>query len=242
MEFKTFKMTEFKALEEPGKFQGEAAWFSNKDLGRDVIEPGSFTKTIKDKDGKFPFIDNHDSWSGTSKRLGIVRVEEAPKSLKVTEGKLIMTKKEGQDAYEDMKFYQAEDMPLGMSIGYDTVKADYVTEKDGSVTRHIKEIALWEVSLVTFPMNPKARVRNVKSLGVGFKQLLEDIKAGVLSEDELAELKMEFKELTALLNDGAADIQVKAPGEAHAETKIDCEFWRTLNKELKERMKNDRRN
>jgi hypothetical protein len=224
MEFKTFKMTEFKALDEPGKFQGEAAWFSNKDLGRDVIEPGSFTKTIKDKDGKFPFIDNHDSYSGTSKRLGIVRVEEAPKALKVTEGKLIMTKKEGQDAYEDMKFYQAEDMPLGMSIGYDAVKSDYITEKDGSVTRHIKEIALWEVSLVTFPMNPKARVRNVKGLGLGFKQLLDDIKAGVLSPEELLELKAEFKELSALLSEGAAIDKPSSPQKHEKELVLNADW------------------
>jgi uncharacterized protein len=240
MEFKTFKMTEFKALEEPGTFTGYAAVFNNRDLGGDVILPGAFAKTLKDKKGRVPFMDNHDSWSGTAKRLGITYVAEDSKGLVIEKGKLILNKKEGMDAWEDMKFYQAEEMPLGISIGYDAINP-VVKWEEGTRTRDLKEIALWENSLVTFPMNPKARVRNVKGFGQGFKQLLEDIKAGVLSEEELAELKMEFKELTALLSDGAANEQANAP-DTHAEVKLDVEFWQTLNKELKERMKNDRRN
>jgi uncharacterized protein len=41
----------------------------------------------------------------------------------------------------------------GLSIGYRTVRA----EKSGG-GRHLHEVELWEVSLVTFPMLPEARV------------------------------------------------------------------------------------
>lgn len=216
MEFKTFKMTEFKALDEPGTFTGYAAVFNNRDLGGDVILPGAFTKTLKDKKGKVPFMDNHDSWSGTSKRLGITYLAEDSKGLVIEKGKLILNKKEGMDAWEDMKFYQAEDMPLGISIGYDAINPTVVWE-DGKRTRDLKEVALWENSLVTFPMNPKARVRNVKSFGNNFRQILDDIKAGILTEEELTELKAEFKELSALLLDtkGAANIQSEPPLSEH---------------------------
>lgn len=232
MEYKTLKMTEFKTLDEPGTFRGQAAVLTNKDLGKDVIEPGAFKKTLRDKGGKFPFLDNHDSWSGTGKRLGIVNLEEGEKSLDVTLGKLNLEKKESQDAYSDMKFFQEENLPLGMSIGYDAVKVDWITEKDGSVTRHLKEVALWEVSLVTFPMNPKARVRGVKGLGLDFKQLLDDIKSGRLTAEELKELKSEFVELKALLDGEAAskdsDPAAKAQG---SETTIDLDFWRQIKNE-----------
>ena len=42
----------------------------------------------------------------------------------------------------------------GLSIGYRTVKA---TKDDGG-RRRLQELELWEVSLVTFPMLPEARV------------------------------------------------------------------------------------
>ena len=42
----------------------------------------------------------------------------------------------------------------GLSIGYRTVTA----EKDGKGQRLLRELELWEVSLVTFPMLPEARV------------------------------------------------------------------------------------
>jgi hypothetical protein len=46
----------------------------------------------------------------------------------------------------------------GLSIGYDTVKAAW----EGGV-RHLKEIRLWEGSIVTFPMDTHAMVLSVKA-------------------------------------------------------------------------------
>jgi HK97 family phage prohead protease len=42
----------------------------------------------------------------------------------------------------------------GLSIGYRTITA----EKDAKGQRLLREVELWEVSLVTFPMLPEARV------------------------------------------------------------------------------------
>ena len=47
----------------------------------------------------------------------------------------------------------------GLSIGYDDVKSRIV---EG--VRRLSEMKLWEVSLVTFPMNPAAQVLGVKNL------------------------------------------------------------------------------
>jgi HK97 family phage prohead protease len=45
-----------------------------------------------------------------------------------------------------------------LSIGFETVKSKVV---DG--VRHLSELRLWEVSLVTFAANPQALVTGVKS-------------------------------------------------------------------------------
>ena len=42
----------------------------------------------------------------------------------------------------------------GLSIGYRTIRA----ERDGKGRRVLAEVELWEVSLVTFPMLPEAKV------------------------------------------------------------------------------------
>jgi phage head maturation protease len=49
----------------------------------------------------------------------------------------------------------------GLSIGFRTVRA----KADAGGIRHILEADLWEVSVVTFPMQPGARVERVKSIG-----------------------------------------------------------------------------
>ena len=50
-------------------------------------------------------------------------------------------------------------MPLELSIGYETVKKEHIGD-----TRHLREVKLLEVSLVTMAMNPKAKVSSVKEL------------------------------------------------------------------------------
>ena len=49
-----------------------------------------------------------------------------------------------------------------MSIGYRTIDADF--EGPDANVRRLKEVELWEVSLVTFPMNEEAQITHVKHL------------------------------------------------------------------------------
>ena len=67
----------------------------------------------------------------------------------------------------------------GLSIGYRTVRA----ERDGKGQRMLQELELWEVSLVTFPMLPEARVgsksdtlaRDLNDLADLFHQAREEL-------------------------------------------------------------------
>ena len=73
----------------------------------------------------------------------------------------------------------------GLSIGYRTLRA----EKSAGGQRLLHEIELWEVSLVTFPMLPEARVRSDPS----------DLEAGLEAElaRTLAETFREAREMLA---------------------------------------------
>jgi hypothetical protein len=71
-------------------------------------------------------------------------------------GQLLMGLSTAQKAYELMK----ANVVRGLSIGYDVIRSTG-TPSGGRV---LQEIKLWELSLVTFPMDQSATVFAVKSL------------------------------------------------------------------------------
>lgn len=208
MEYKEFKITEFKADEQnAGIFTGYLAVFGNKDLGGDVIQAGAFAKTLQEKKGKVPLLDSHDE----KRRLGYLQLEEDTKGLKITKGVLNLSKPIAQEAYADLLFYQQNEMPLGLSICYDAIKREYRTEKDSTLTRVLQEVRLWEGSIVTIPMNPKAVVGRVKTASALTKEEAIEIISAVRNVLSVEEIK-------ALLGLEVADIkQGKAePAESHS--------------------------
>jgi uncharacterized protein len=50
-----------------------------------------------------------------------------------------------------------------LSIGFDPVVAEDVQQADGSMVRHLKEVRLWEISLVTFAADTLAKVTEVSA-------------------------------------------------------------------------------
>lgn len=140
-----------KAVEDKGSFEGMAAVYGNVDLGGDIIEPGAFTQTIKGKGGKVPLLWQHDQ----REPIGMGTLRDSKEGLLIT-GQLVL---ESDVARKALGLMKAEVLK-GLSIGYDTVVSEYDKARD---VRKLKEVKLWEVSLVTFPMNPKAQVTAVKS-------------------------------------------------------------------------------
>jgi len=82
-------------------------------------------------------------------------VQEDSKGLAV-QGQFAMKTRLGQEAYELLKMEAIK----GLSIGYNSIVSEYDKEKD---IRTLKEIELWEISLVTFPANINATVTGVKA-------------------------------------------------------------------------------
>lgn len=138
-----------KSVAPDGSFTGSLAVYNNIDLGGDLIEPGAFTKTIQDHGNEVPLLWQHDPKTP----IGMLTLVDGPAALSV-KGQLCMEVPAAKNAYILIKARIVK----GLSIGFDTVK-DAV---DGAV-RHLKEIRLWEGSIVTFPMNENALITSVKA-------------------------------------------------------------------------------
>lgn len=139
-----------KALDfEEGTFEGYAAAFNNADAGEDIIEPGAFAKTINENLKRIKICWQHDGSEPIGKPVEL-REDERGLYLK---GKISRTAR-GADALTLMR----DGVVTELSIGYDAIKHQI----DGKF-RRLKEIRLWEISPVTWAMNPKAQILAVKS-------------------------------------------------------------------------------
>ena len=141
--------------ENKGMFSGYASVFGNKDLGNDVVQAGAFRKSLRAKGPKkIKMLFQHD----TKEPIGVyTKIKEDGNGLYV-EGKLAMATQRGKDVYELMKMGAID----GLSVGY-RVDAKGYSYDDRGKKRILKEVDLMEISAVTFPMNPKARVSAVKA-------------------------------------------------------------------------------
>lgn len=140
-----------KSLGEDGSFEGQLAVYNNVDLGGDAILPGAFTKTIQERGSQIPLLWQHKS----DEPIGTLTLIDSATSLNV-KGQLLMDLDLAKKAYILLKARVIK----GMSIGFDTIKDNM---ENG--VRQLKEVRLWEGSIVTFPMNEAAMVTSIKSAG-----------------------------------------------------------------------------
>lgn len=138
-----------KSLSEDGSFEGMLSPYNNVDDGGDLVEPGAFTKTLRENGNTIPSLWQHK----TDCPIGELTLQDTPGGL-MCKGQLLLEIPEAKKAYLLLK----AGVVKGLSIGYDTIKSQMV---DG--VRHLKEIRLWEGSVVTFPMNTLAMVTGVKA-------------------------------------------------------------------------------
>ena len=147
---------------EYGEFEGYGSVFGNKDLGNDVVEYGAFTQTLKQKkpvDVKLLYQHKSDMPIGV-----FDSIKEDEHGLKV-KGRLALKTQAGAEAYELMKMGALKGLSIGFRVNPEKVSYDRRTNK-----RIIKEVDLMEVSLVTFPMNPKAMIRSVKGEDITIRE------------------------------------------------------------------------
>ncbi len=148
--------TKFARFDEAGltvtkgrEIEGYASLFGACDQGGDIVSPGAYAASLKRLEGdgrRVKMLWQHNP----TEPIGIWdEVREDARGLYV-KGRLL---KEVARAREAAALIEAGAID-GLSIGYRTVRA----AKDGQGRRLLSEVELWEVSLVTFPMLPEARV------------------------------------------------------------------------------------
>jgi Escherichia/Staphylococcus phage prohead protease len=177
-----FKMDE---ISDSGEFSGYASIFGNVDLGGDIIERGAFKKTLRESKGVIPILDHHDP----SRQIGWnIKAKEDERGLLI-HGQLDLNVESAKERHSLMKMAVEVGGRTGLSVGYRTIKWEN-DPKDRNV-RILKELQLFEYSVVTFPMNPQAAVTGVKMQSDLIRQFLK-IEIG-MSGDQV-EKAVEFLE------------------------------------------------
>ena len=133
-----------------GTIEGYASIFGARDQGGDTVAPGAYARSLaalKAKGARVKMLWQHDP----AQPIGVWdEVREDARGLWV-KGRILRDVERGREAAALVAAGAID----GLSIGYRTVRA---TKTQGG-HRLLGELELWEVSLVTFPMLPEARVQ-----------------------------------------------------------------------------------
>lgn len=155
---KSFAPFQVKAFDDAARtFTGLASTW-DEDLGGDVIHQGAFKRTL-------------DNWRGSSKVLPLIDQHNYG-SVRMVVGKLLTASEtaeglecsfqiiEGPDGDEIFRRVKGGFVD-GLSIGYRAVKWEIEEGESGNYwdrIRHLKEVELYEVSVVIWGMNPAALI------------------------------------------------------------------------------------
>lgn len=192
------------------RLSGYGAVFGNVDSYGDVIQKGAFNETLRrsKRAQQWPaMLMQHGMGAGDATPVGIwTDMREDDTGLYV-EGKLAPTPR-GVEAYQLMKMTPRPAI-TGLSIGYQA-KEWSVRTRPEEPRRTLKAVELIEVSLVTFPANPKARVQAVK----GDLLTIRD------AERALREVGFSLSEAKAILASGFKALPQRDVGSGEAMSEL----------------------
>lgn len=191
---------EIKAAGDDGTFEGYGSIFDQVDSYSETVARGAFLESLKqhEAEGTLPAL----LWQhNPSQPIGVyTEMREDEKGLFV-KGQLTLETQMGKEAHALLKAGALN----GLSIGFMPVKWE-----DNSETkiRKLVQIDLWEVSLVTFPANDRARVDSVKS-SLEECESLKDVERQLrdslgVSQDEATAIVARVKRIDQQYRDGAA--------------------------------------
>jgi HK97 family phage prohead protease len=170
---------ETKDVGSSGEFEGYASTFGGQpDSYGDVVMPGAFAESLvrHKREGSMPLmLFGHDA--GSLPIGAWTDMAEDGKGLWV-KGQIDLEDPEGARVHRALKQKRIR----GLSIGYETKDSERDDKRPG--VNLLKEIELWEVSIVNFPANRRSLVTEVKAV---HPDLVEKLKAG----DRLSEREWE---------------------------------------------------
>ncbi len=128
------------------EIKGYASCFGVRDLAGDTVFAGAFSASLLRRGaGKIRMLFQHDA----SEPVGVWDVIREDKKGLYVEGRVFDAGPRGKTATRLIERGALD----GLSIGFRTIRA--TPTRQG---RKLYEIDLWEVSIVTFPMLPQARL------------------------------------------------------------------------------------
>jgi HK97 family phage prohead protease len=135
-------------VDEDGRFEGYASLFGIVDLGQDRVLDGAFRESLARRGAAgVKMLWSHDPnqpiglWEAIGEDLIGLHVR----------GRLNLEVQKAREAHALMRSGAVD----GLSIGF---KAEKARRDPHSGVRTLERVDLWEVSIVTFPMLPQARV------------------------------------------------------------------------------------
>lgn len=164
--FLTLPFAEFKQednTDEFYRFEGYLSTYNNVDLGDDIMMEGAFDKCLASKKpNAIKVLYQHDPYQP----LGVYEELRSDKKGLFVKGKMPKDNTLVRDVVGLMKCGAID----SMSIGYSAINYSY----NDNGKRLLKEVDLWEGSLVTFPMNQEAIITGMKKRELKFE--LADIQ------------------------------------------------------------------
>jgi Escherichia/Staphylococcus phage prohead protease len=129
------------------RFAGYAAIFGRPDRGGDIVKAGAFARSLKRGPASVPLLWQH----APARPIG--RVEYLKEDRR---GLRVIARLSDGAAGREAAALLGEGTVKGLSFGY------RVRAAQGEGPRELTELELVEVSLVTLPMQPRARVHAVE--------------------------------------------------------------------------------
>lgn len=232
-----------------GQFVAYASVFNNVDSYGDVVMPGAFANTLAEwqKSGNpIPLLFGHNMSDPDYNLGGVVTAEEDNVGLKVT-AQLDLENPKALQTYRMLKGRRINQM----SFAYDEVDSG-VGMREGEHVWELRELKLYEVSVVTIGANQETEILAVKSMPSVAERALRDIKAGrVLSAKNEGELRGAHEAIGRVLSalDGTSDEEKASgpdssrqappddgsegqPREADQKSSVDTSALELLNQEL----------
>ncbi len=150
--------------DEPGLIRGYASLFERTDRAGDRIRRGAFARSLEERTAAgVRMLWQHDPGEPIG-RWTVLR--EDARGL-YAEGRLELGSRRGREALALLRGGAID----GLSIGFRTRRAQPLRD---AARRLLTDIDLWEISLVTFPMQDAARVREVRGLAFDWAGCLRE--------------------------------------------------------------------
>ena len=180
--------------------------FGNKDSDGDIMEKGSFKKTISENLSRIKHFKNHDP------HLAVGRILELHEDSKGAYAVSQMSKSTlGQDTLIEYK----EGIITEHSHGFQTIRENYSNEKSANI---ISEVKLWEVSSLTSwganSNTPTTGIKSLEDVETLFKNLENILTKSTISDERGAELQKSYDQLGNLIK------SLRAPPQDTQEAEI----------------------